>query len=46
MIVQELIEQLECCDPESDVLIDGGDVNLIEVDHVDEKIALNIVVIS
>lgn len=46
MTVQELIERLEEMDPEATVLLDVGDVNLIEADSVKEQIAMEAVVIE
>lgn len=46
MTVQELIERLEEMDPEATVLLDIGDVNLIEAGSVKELIAMEAVVIE
>lgn len=46
MTVQELIERLEEMDPEATVLLDTGDVNLIEAGSVKEMIAMEAVVIE
>lgn len=46
MTVQELIERLEECDPEAEVYLNTGDLNLIEVCNVKEHIPTNSVLIS
>ena len=46
MKVQELIEMLEEMDPEATVLLDVGDVNLIEAGSVKEMFAMEAVVIE
>ena len=46
MTVQELIERLEECDPESEVVMDVGLLNLIFVNKVEENYEYNPVVIS
>lgn len=46
MTVQELIERLEECDPEADVVIDAGFINLVFVNKVEENYECNAVVIS
>lgn len=46
MTVQELIERLEECDPEADVVIDVGLLNLVFVNKVEENYECNAVVIS
>lgn len=46
MTVQELIEMLDVMDPEATVLLDIGDVNLIEAGSVKELIAMESVVIE
>ncbi len=46
MTVQELIERLEECDPEADVVMDVGLLNLVFVNKVEENYDYNTVVIS
>ena len=46
MTVQELIEMLDVMAPEAAVLLDVGDLNLIEAESVKEVIALEAVVIA
>lgn len=46
MTVQELIERLEECDPEAEVVMDAGFINLVFVDKVEENYECNVVVIS
>ncbi len=46
MTVQELIERLEECDPEADVVMDVGFINLVFVNKVEENYEYNAVVIS
>lgn len=46
MTVQELIERLEECDPEADVAMDAGFINLVFVNKVEENYEYNAVVIS
>lgn len=46
MTVQELIERLEECDPEADVVMDAGLMNLVFVNKVEENYEVNAVVIS
>lgn len=45
MTVTELIKQLEKCNPEAEVYIYTGDINLMVIDEVEQK-ALAMVVIS
>ncbi len=46
MTVQELIERLEECDPEADVTMDTGSLNLVFINKVVENYEYNVVVIS
>lgn len=46
MTVQELIERLEECDPEADVVMDAGFINFVFVNKVEENYECNAVVIS
>lgn len=46
MNVQELIERLEECDPEAEVYLNTGDLNLVIVNNVKEHIPTNIVIIG
>mgnify|MGYP003431560290 CR=1 FL=1 len=46
MTVQELIERLEECDPEADVVMDAGFISLVFVDKVEENYEYNTVTIS
>lgn len=46
MTVQELIERLEECDPEAQVYLNTGDLNLVEISIVEEHILTNSVIIS
>lgn len=46
MTVQELIERLEECDPEAQVYLNTGDLNLIEIRSVKEVLAMEVVVIE
>lgn len=46
MTVQELIERLEECDPEAQVYLNTGNLNLVEISIVKEHILTNSVIIS
>ena len=46
MTVQELIERLEECDPEAEVYLNTGDLNLMEISSAKEHIPTNSVIIS
>lgn len=46
MTVQELIERLEECDPEAQVYLDDGSLNLAEIRSVKEVVAMEAVVIE
>ena len=46
MTVQERIERLEECDPEAQVYLNTGDLNLVEISIVKEHILTNSVIIS
>lgn len=46
MTVQELIERLEECDPEAEVYLNTGDLNLMEINSVKEHIPTCSVIIS
>ena len=46
MTVQELIERLEECDPEAQVYLNTGDLNLVEISFVKEHMLTNSVIIS
>lgn len=46
MTEQELIERLEECDPEAQVYLNTGDLNLVEISIVKEHILTNSVIIS
>ena len=46
MTVQELIERLDECDPEADVVMDVGLLNLVFVNKVEEYYEYNTVTIS
>lgn len=46
MNVQQLIKLLQKCDPEAMVLLDIGDVNLIEVSEVEKNEAMYAVILS
>ncbi len=46
MTVQELIERLEECDPEAQVYLNTGDLNLMEISSVKELLAMEAVVIE
>lgn len=45
MTVQELIERLEECDPEAEVVINTGSINVVFVNNVEENYEYNVVVI-
>ena len=46
MNVQELIERLEECDPEAEVYLNTGDLNLMKISSVKEHIPTNSLIIS
>lgn len=46
MTVQELMERLEECDPEAQVYLDCGDLNLTEISSVKEVASMEAVVIE
>jgi len=46
MNIQQLIELLQECDPEAVVLLETGDVNLIEVSEVEKNEAMYAVILS
>lgn len=46
MTVQELIERLEECDPEADVVVDAGYINLVLVNKVEENYECDVVIIK
>lgn len=44
MIVEELIEQLEACNPDAEVYVYTGDVNLMDIGEVSQEAPAMVVI--